>query len=332
MKHIHQDQPGDVSVLKIKESPLPQLKQDEVLMKISYTAINRTEILQREGKVYPSPGHSPIIGLEASGYVVDGKGKELYPAVGLFSGGSYAQYAAIHKNHVFELPKGLTLEQGAAIPEAWITAYQLIKYIGKVQKNDYVMIYAAASGVGTAAIQLAKYFGAHAIASSSSDDKLKICKELGAELCMNYKTCQNQDEEILKFTNGKGVNLVLDCVGAQNYKLTDKILGVDGKWILYGSLGGTYIEKLDLGSLMRRRASLITTLLKTRSDEYKSDLISNFKNDTIEGFSSGQLKPIIDRVINITWDEEGLKGWRDAHTTMENNENIGKIVVAYPKI
>ena len=203
----------------------------------------------------------------------------MYDGIALLTGGSYAEWAVLPASHVMPLPKKLSFLEGGAIPEAWITAFQLLR-LASVKAGDHVVVYAGASGVGTAAIQLCKLFGAHAWAVVSNEEKGKICQEVGASGVVFYKDNANWAKDLLA-KKGSPFNVVLDCVGAGNVDSTLELLSIDGKWVLFGLLSGGKLPEFNLGALLMKRIHLITTTLKTRSDEYKSNLIQDFSKTAL---------------------------------------------------
>lgn len=191
--------------------------------------------------------------------------------------------------------------------------------MGGVSKGKVVLVHAAASGVGCAAIQLCKQIGAITIASSSTSDKLDFLKTLGADYTINYKENPDFSSLALEYTNNKGVDIILDCIGAQNFEYNIKSAAIDCHWVFYGSMGGTIVSEFNLGKLLLKRISFLSSTLKSRTNQYKANLVSSFTKDFLHLFETGELKPIIDTVYKFS--EMPL-----AHERMESNQNIGKIV------
>jgi len=244
----------------------------------------------------------------------------------LLSGGGYAEYCTVNKDHILEVPKTVSIEDAGGIPEAWLTAFQLLQ-IGDVKEGDYVVVYAGASSVGTSLIQLIKYFKAISIATSTKDDKCEYMKKLGADYTINT-TKPDWTKEIQNITQNKGANIVLDPVGASFFESSTTIIGIDGKWILYGTMSGAKVPGVNLGLLLGKRISLIPTTLRTRSDEYKTKLISNFREQVLPGFASDKFKVIIDQKIPIDWKDTSKI--QEGHRTMDENRNTGKIILTFP--
>ena len=317
-------EPGGIEQLELIERPIPIPADDEILIKVEATAINRTDIITRERKDLQAP--YPVLGVEVSGIVVQESAK--YPNLhkgtriaGLVNQGSYAEYATMPANRAIVLPDSMSLIEGAAISEVFLTAYQTMFWLGNIKRGETILIHAAGSGVGTAAIQLAgpKIAGARVIATAGSERKLKLAKELGAEVTINYKK-EDFAERVLEETDGRGVDLILDFVGASYWDKNLKSAAIDARWILIGTLGGSEIEKMSITDLMKKRISLYGTLLTPRSDEYKAALTKEFTKVILPFFEEDIVQPIIHSVLSF----EDLP---EAHRQMEDNENSGKIIV-----
>jgi len=317
----------------VGDAPVPSIKSDEILLRVRATAINRADTLQRKGQYPPPAGASSIMGLEAAGDVVAvGKdAKQFAPqqrVMALLAGGGYAEYAAVPAAHCMPIPNGFTYEQAAAIPETWLTAFQLLHFIANVKAGEYVMVHAVASGVGTSAIQLCNLSGAHPIVSVGSADKLSFCMKLGAAHGVNYKT-SNFAEGVSTWLSKRpdspsGVDIILDCIGAQNVNGNMQVAKqADARWVLYGLMGGPDAEKFSLGTLLRKRIQLTATTLRARPHAYKAALVDAFSKAVLPAFASGRMVPVIDRTFSLT-------EMSAAHQRMESDLNIGKIVITVP--
>jgi len=322
MKAMIVNEPGGAEQLQVSEQPTPEPKDGEIRIKVEATAVNRTDIINRRS----SSGYldHPILGVEVAGVVekvaADVDIEVGTRVMGLVNGGAYAAYAVMPAERAMVIPENLSFEEAAAIPEVFLTAYQTLFWIGKLRVDETVLIHAGGSGVGTAAIQLAKQIGqANIITTAGSKEKLDFCRSLGADVCINYKE-QDFDQEVLKATNNKGADLILDFIGASYWKKNLDSIKIDGRWVLIGLLGGAKVEKFNLMHLMAKRIQLTGTLLTPRSDQYKADLTADFASSAYDLFKNQTLKPIVDRVFPF---EEMQK----AHEYMENNKNTGKIVV-----
>ncbi|MDM5214191.1 NAD(P)H-quinone oxidoreductase [Peribacillus sp. NJ4] len=322
MKAVVVKEPGGAEQLLFKDFSKPMLGKGEILIKVKASAINRTDIVSREGK----SGYmtNPILGIEVSGEVVEtGEGANIElgtRVMGLVNGGGYAEYAVMPADRAMKIPDNLSFEEAAAIPEVFLTAYQTLFWLGELTDHDTVLIHAGGSGVGTAAIQLAKKLTkAKIITTAGSKEKLDFCHSLGADICINYKE-QSFDEEVLKATNNQGADVILDFIGASYWEKNLKSIKTDGRWVLIGILGGTVVEKVNLMELLLKRVQLKGTLLTPRSDEYKKELTEEFVAKSMPLFLQNEIRAIVDRVFPF----EEVKR---AHEHMEANKNLGKIIL-----
>lgn len=322
MKAITVKTPGGADQLELVDMPPPQPKAGELLIHVHAAAVNRTDIATREGK--SKYLESPVLGVEVAGTVVDNNGNSAFAVgdrvMGLVNGGGYAEYAVMPADRTMKIPDLFSFEEAAAIPEVFLTAYQTLFWIGKLQKNESVLIHAAASGVGTAAIQMAKQLcHANVIVTAGSAQKLEVCKSLGADVLIDYKK-QSFDEEVLKATGKQGVNLLLDFIGASYWDKNLTSIAKEGRWILIGVLGGVFVEKVNLFRLMSKYVQINGTLLTPRSDAYKAALTHDFSQKIFPCFEKKAIRPIVDRVFPLA--QAG-----DAHQHMEDNQNTGKIIL-----
>lgn len=324
MKAILLKKHGDASQLYVGEYQTPEPAEHEILVKLKATALNRADILQRRG-LYPSPpGASPILGLEISG-IVEKLGSKCTKwqlgdrVCGLVAGGGYAEYATIHEDMAMPIPKNLHFEDAAAIPEVFLTAFKALFLIGGLQEKQTVLIHAGASGVGTAAIQLAREIGAKAIVTTGSQEKISACLELGAMAGFNYHEGEFAPK-VLETTNGDGVNLIVDFVGASYLAQNITCLAPDGCMVILSLLGGWQAENLDLRAVLMKRLRIIGSSLRGRSLAYKIKLTEALAQFALPKFADGSLKPVIDCIF--PWERVSA-----AHLYMEANKNIGKIVL-----
>ncbi|PAU93038.1 NADPH:quinone oxidoreductase [Aliifodinibius salipaludis] len=325
MKAILIQNPGKNSSLKIGETPTPEPSANEVQVKIEATALNRADLLQRTGNYDPPKGAPDILGLEMSG-IVEKVGDKVSKwevgdhVFGLLPGGGYAQYCTIHEDMAMAMPGNLSFEEAAAIPETFLTAFQALDWLAKLQEQETVLIHAAGSGVGTSAIQLAHHlYDARIIATAGKHHKLNTAKKLGAEFTYNYKE-QNYAEEIVNDVGPDSVNVVIDFIGKPYWHKNMEVLAMDGRVVYLSFLGGHKVEEISLIPILRKRLSIMGSTLRNRSEEYKIDLTNDFASNTLSLFEDGVLNPIIDSVYNWSDAEE-------AHERMQNNKNTGKIVL-----
>ncbi len=302
----------------------PRLGADELLVTIRATAVNRADLLQKRG-LYPNPpGTSPIIGLEMSG-VVEQVGKNVVEwkvgdrVFSLLPGGGYAEKVTIPAGMAIPIPEEMSFEEAAAIPEVFLTAYLNLFMLGNLQPAQTVLIHAGASGVGTAAIQLARAVGANIIITAGSSEKVDACIALGAHTGINYKA-DPFEKKVLEATNGNGVDLILDFVGASYYEQNIASLAIGGTLIFIGTMGGNKINEVNIMQLMRKRLKVIGSTLRSQTVEQKIELTKRFVQFAMPLFMNNTIKPIIDSVYDIHQINE-------AHQRMENNLNTGKLVV-----
>lgn len=317
-------EPGGREQLIMVDRPVPEPSENEILIKVEATAVNRTDILTRENKSLTEP--YPILGVEVSGVVE--KESANYPhltkgtrVAGITERQSYAEYVTMDAGRAMEIPDSMSFVEAAAIPEVFLTAYQTMFWLGKLKPEQTVLIHAAGSGVGTAAIQLAsrKITDANIIATAGQPHKLEMAKALGAQHVINYKE-EDFAEKVLELTDGRGADVILDFVGASYYEKNLKSIAVDGRWVVIGTLGGFEIENFDLRGILGKRVSLIGTLLTPRSNEYKAELSQEFAKRILPFFEEDIIQPIIHSVLSF----DDLP---EAHRQMEANENTGKIVI-----
>ncbi len=314
---------GGPDVLEIDRVPVPSHGDDEMLVRVRATALNRADLLQREGKYPPPEGASEILGLEMAGEVVSvGEAcagwAEGDRVCGLLAGGGYAQYAAVHHDLAMPLPRSLSFEEGAAIPEVFLTAFQALHWYGRVAKGTSVLVHAGASGVGTAGIQLARRAGATVYVTASAG-KHDACLELGAEAAIDYQS-EDFAVRIDELTAGRGVDIIVDFVGGPYFKRNAASLAIDGRLILLAMLGGWRVEDVDLRTLFRKRASVFASTLRNRDQTYKIRLTKDFVRSALPLFEAGILRPVIDRIL--PWSAAS-----EAHRIMGENRNAGKIVL-----
>ncbi|WP_134702785.1 NAD(P)H-quinone oxidoreductase [Ammoniphilus sp. YIM 78166] len=304
------------------EDPVPG--EEDLLVSVEATALNRADLLQRRGKYPPPAGASTILGLEMAGIVEKVGSNVTRWKVGdrvcaLLPGGGYAQKVVIPAGMAISIPDDFSFEQASAIPEAFLTAYLNLVVLGRVSPGDYVLIHAAASGVGTAAIQLVKEMGAIPIATAGSKEKLQVCQRLGAEHVIDYKE-EDFSQKVAEISGGKGVQVILDPVGASYWEKNLQSIGVDGRWLVIGGMGGYQLEQVNLQLLMRKRIHLIGSTLRSRTEPNKMELTQAFLSFAEERFKSDKIVPVIDRVF--PWAQA-----MEAHEYMEQNKNIGKVVL-----
>jgi tumor protein p53-inducible protein 3 len=320
MKAIRVRKPGGPEELVYGDAPDPVANAEEILVRVHATAVNRADVLQRRGYYPPPPGAPEILGLELAGEVVKpaGRWRQGDRVMAVVTGGSYAELAAVPADQALPIPAGLSYEQAAAIPEAFETAYLNLFNLGGLVSGDTVLIHAGASGVGSAAIQLARAAGARVFTTAGSDDKLKLCRELGAELAINYKQ-EKFCERALAATDNRGVDIILDFIGAPYWNDNLAVAARNARLMLIGFLGTTKGE-IDLGPLLQKAMTVSATTLRRLPPAQKADLAQALGAFALGRFERGELRPVVDSI-------HPLERAADAHRRMESNQNLGKIVL-----
>jgi len=306
-------------LLQWREISDPELKDGEVLIRSAYTAVNRADLSQARGQYPPPPGESEILGLEVSG-VVEGVGAGVEGVrVGdrvcsLLAGGGYAELVTVHHKLLLPVPEDKDLQWAAAIPEVWYTAFLNLFVLGGLEMGETVLIHAGASGVGTAAIQLARDAGARVIATAGDDAKLAKCRELGADEVINYK--QSDFKEVI---GKEQVSLILDPIGGAYLDSNIDVLKRDGRLVLIGLLGGPS-GTLDLRKVLTKRLRIQGSTLRSKILEEKILLTQKFKECVWSKLLDGTLNPVIDRVFDI-------RSAQEAHEYVRMNRSVGKVLL-----
>lgn len=323
MKAIVIREPGGPEVLSLEDVPEPALGEGQLAIDVRATALNRADLLQRRGLYPPPKGESEILGLECAGVVAAHGPGASGPPVGarvmaLLPGGGYAERVVVPARLALPIPDELGFEQAAAIPEAFLTAQEALFSLGRAAPGDTVLVHAAAGGVGSAAVQLAREQGARVVATAGSDEKLERVRALGADVLVNYKT-QDFAEAVRAATGGKGADVVLDFVGGAYWEKHASCLGVGGRVVVIGVLGGPMAE-VNLAQLLMRRYQILGLVMRSRPVADKIAISQTFARNWLPRFSTGKLRPVVDCVLP-------LAEARQAHERMENNANVGKIVL-----
>jgi len=324
MKAIVVSEPGGPENLKLAEVPDPELRAGAALVRVRATALNRADLLQRRGMYPPPSGESEILGMECAGEVMAvGEGVTSLRAgervMALLPGGGYAEQVVIPEKMAIPLPAKMSFEEGAAVPEAFLTAREALFTLGRTRVDDVVLVHAAGSGVGSAAVQLAREAGARVLATAGSAEKLARIGELGAHVLVNYRT-EDFAAVAMEQSAGKGVNVVLDFIGASYWPKHAACLAVGGRCVCIGVLGGASAE-VNLAQVLRRRLQILGLVMRARDLSDKVAITQAFIRETLPLFERGSLRPVIDRVFSLA---DAAK----AHERMESNENFGKIVLS----
>jgi putative PIG3 family NAD(P)H quinone oxidoreductase len=313
---------GGPEVLAVKDLPAPTPGASEVLIDVRATALNRADLLQRRGLYPPPPGASDVLGLECSGVVAaNGPGARRF-AVGarvmaLLAGGGYAEQVVVHEDVVLPMPTRLSFEEAAAVPEAFLTASEALLVEAELRDGQRLLVTAAASGVGSAAVQIAKLRGAFVIGSASAA-KLASVTALGADLVLERDRPDFVDA-LRAATDGRGVSAILDFIGGSALARHQACLAERGRLVAIGLLGGA-TATLDMSRLLSKRQRLCGLVMRTRSTPEKIELVQRFERELWPGLDAGALSPSLDRVFL-------LGDVAAAHERMEQNLNTGKIVL-----
>ena len=324
MKAVTQEGAGGPEVLRISEVPLPEPGPEQVLVRVRASALNRADTLQRKGSYPPPKGDSEILGLELAGDVeswgagVEGfsKGQRVF---GLVGGGGYAQYALIDHQMAMPIPDEWSYSEAAAVPEVFFTANETVFVLGGLQAGESVLIHAGGSGVGTAAIQMAHHIGARVFFTAGSGEKIERALALGADAGINYKT-HDFAEEIMRLTDGVGVDVVEDFLGASYLSRNISILRTGGRLVLVALMGGARTE-IDLARVLRNRLQIFGSVMRSRSLEDKRAITDRFRERWLAPMLEGKINAVVDSVFPL---EDVVA----AHQAMEANQNFGKIILS----
>lgn len=309
-----------------EEQPDPVRKRREVLVRIHAAGVNRADLLQRKGLYPPPRGCTDIMGLECAGEIVEcgsehGAWKLGDKVCALLPGGGYAQYVAVPHSLLLPIPEGMSYERAAALPEVMATAYLNLFSEGKLRSGERCVVHAGASGVGTAAIQLAHLAGAEVFTTVGSAEKAALCTALGAALAINYRE-EDVAARIVEATQGMGVDVILDVVGSAYLAQNIDMLRYRGRLVLIGLLGGVQ-GNLNLARVLSNNLRIVGSTLRNRSLPEKARLLQHLATRVWPAVESGAIQPIVDSVYAIGDIE-------DAHARMKNNLNMGKIVLSIP--
>lgn len=323
MNYIEITQPGGPEVLKLAQAAVPEPGGREVLIKVHAAGINRPDVIQRTGKYPMKPGMSAVPGLEVAGEVVKVGSAVSGFKVGdkvcaLTNGGGYAEYCVVAATQVLPIPAGVDMIHAAAIPETFFTVWANLFELGQARKGATVLIHGGTSGIGTTALMLCKALGIKAFATAGSEDKCEQIRVLGGE-AINYREA-DFSQVITQKTQGKGVDVILDIMGASYFEGNVAALARRGRLVVIGFLGGSSVKDFSLQALADKQASVTGSMMRSRSAEEKAEIAQAVKANVWPLLSEGQCLPIIDRVFPLA--DAVL-----AHQRMEEGEHIGKIVL-----
>ncbi|CAG9234059.1 NAD(P)H-quinone oxidoreductase [Paraburkholderia caribensis] len=325
MKAITFEEFGAAEVLQLADVPAPEVRPDDLLVRVHAAGVNRADLTHRRGGYgRPNFGDSTIMGLEIAGEVIEtGSAVQGYKVgdrvMGVVGGGAYAEVARIDWRMAMPIPAALDYVHAAAIPEVFVTAHEALIHLGRLQRGDSVLIHAAAGGVGSAAVQLAYATGATVFATAEGS-KLERVVQLGADHAIDYKT-QDFAEVVAGKTDKRGVDVVIDFVGAPYFARNVASLANGGRLVQVGILGGGGDVSVGLEQILYRHLQIIGTVMKSRAQTEKHAMVRRFREHWLERFAGGaSLEPVVDSTF-------ALENAADAHRRMESAANVGKIIL-----
>jgi putative PIG3 family NAD(P)H quinone oxidoreductase len=320
MRAIVVKAPGGPEVLELGEVPDPTPRPGDLLVRVRAAGVNRADLLQRFGRYPPPPGEPDTLGLEIAGEVLEPaapfqRGDRV---MALLGGGGYAELARVPAAHAMPIPEGMDFAQAAAIPEAFLTAWLNLFMLGRLAPGEVAVVHAAASGVGSAALQLCRGV-ASTILATASEPKHRACLELGATHVLARQQVPAALAQVVRGIAGRGADLILDLVGASYLEANVAALGLQGRLCCLSTMGGSK-GTLDVGALLTRRLTVMGSTLRNRSAEQKAKLVADFAQKALPRFRTGELRPVVARTYP-------LAEAREAHAALERNEVVGKIVL-----
>ena len=323
MRAVTVSEPGGPEVLSLSELPDPEPGPGEVVIDVAATAVNRADLLQRQGLYPPPPGASEIIGLECSGTV-----SAVGPEVGdrkvgdevcaLLAGGGYATRVCVPAGQVMPVPSGVDVVTAAALPEVACTVWSNVFMIAGLQPDEHLLVHGGAGGIGTFAIQLASVLGAQVLTTAGSAEKLAVCADLGADVTINYRE-DDFVEAVRAATDGHGADVILDNMGASYLGRNVEALATEGRLVIIGMQGGTKGE-LDIAALLRERGAVVATALRSRPPEEKTAICAAVAEHVWPLVADGRIRPVVHTSLPLA--EAGK-----AHALMEASDNVGKILL-----
>jgi NADPH2:quinone reductase len=315
---------GGPEVLRPDTAEVPVPRADEVLIRVEVAGVNRPDVAQRSGAYPPPPGASPILGLEVAGEVVAiGAAVDAFRVgdrvCALANGGGYAEYCVAPQAQTLPWPSGYDALRAGALPETYFTVWANLFMAGRLAAGESVLVHGGTSGIGVTAIQLAAAFGATAYATAGSDEKVAACTRLGAAAAINYRT-QDFGAEIKTLTGGRGVDVILDMVGASYFPRNVRALALDGRLVIIAFLGGSKVEAMDLAPIMTRRLTVTGSTMRPRTTAQKGAIADALRERVWPLLDAGRCGPVIHATFPL--EQAGA-----AHALMESSAHIGKIML-----
>jgi putative PIG3 family NAD(P)H quinone oxidoreductase len=323
MRAVTVPDPGGPEALVLGDHPDPQAGPGEVVLDVAATAVNRADLLQRQGFYPPPPGASDVLGLECSGTVAEvGDGVDDWQvgdsACALLAGGGYATKVLVPAGQLMPVPDGMDLVTAAAVPEVACTVWSNVFMVAGLRPDETLLVHGGAGGIGTFAIQLASALGARVITTAGSTEKLALCTDLGADVTINYRD-QDFVEVVTESTDGRGADVILDNMGASYLPRNVQALATEGRLVVIGMQGGTRGE-LDLGLLMRKRGAVVAATLRARPNEEKAAICRSVVEHVWPLLADGSIRPIVHATLPLAEVD-------DAHAAMEAGDHTGKILL-----
>jgi NADPH:quinone reductase len=326
MTFVDLPSPGGAENMVLARGPLPQVKPGDILIRVEAAGVNRPDVLQRQGHYPPPPGASPILGLEVAGEVVAlGEGTEGFAVgdkvCGLANGGGYAQFCALPATQALPWPKGYDAVRAAALPETFFTVWANVFQMADLVEGEKILIHGGSSGIGTTAIQLARAFGAEVFVTAGGKDKCDACVSLGARRAINYRE-EDFRVVILEETEGRGVDVILDMVGAPYFDRNIASLARDGRLSIIAFLGGATVEKANIAPILAKRLHIMGSAMRPRTASEKEAIRDDLLDNVWPLLNEGDVAPVMHAIVPFSAAAE-------AHRLMEAGDHIGKIVLAF---
>ncbi|MGJ9422933.1 NAD(P)H-quinone oxidoreductase [Aeromicrobium sp. CF3.5] len=323
MRAVVVTEPGGVDALEVVDRPAPEPGPGEVLITVAAAGVNRADLLQRQGMYDPPPGATDILGLECSGEIAAvGEGVTDFPlgtqVCALLSGGGYAEQVVVPAGQVANVPRGISLLEAGGLMEVASTVWSNVFMMGKLKSGDTVLFHGGSSGIGTMGIQLAKAFGATVVTTVGTDAKADFCRDLGADLVINYR--ESDFVEVMR-EHDLAADVILDIIGAKYLESNIAALATAGRLVVIGMQGGVKGE-LNLGRLLAKRAAVMATSLRARPSSEKSAIVSAMVAQVWPLVADGSVRPIVHATLPI-------EQVRDAHQVLEDSSHSGKVLLTF---